>query len=126
MKTYCRILLLSVFSLPAWADPISARAVLLNAVYGEVPISQPQSVRLKVISGPAKGCVLQASAYLNKPHRRYEFHVPNNVCEVNQQVIEVGQVVRGQHAIKGAMANSGMGRDYLIANKGLTVTLALE
>ncbi|WP_373019589.1 hypothetical protein [Thiomicrorhabdus sp.] len=105
--------------LPAYAGEPPTRAILLNAVQGD----KPQKVSMRVTQGQAKGCILEANAFLNKQRLRYEYDLSSSQCVKDGQVIPVGRVVRGQHNIKGTMANSGMGRDYLISNKGVNVTL---
>lgn len=102
----------------------TVRAMLLTPVSGEISSSQPQPVQLKVLTGEAKGCVLNGSAVLNRKRLRYEYDLPNNLCEIAGRNIQVGHIVRGQHNIKGTMANSGMGRDYLLSKKGLEVNLS--
>ncbi|MDX1347955.1 MAG: hypothetical protein R3189_06880 [Thiomicrorhabdus chilensis] len=109
-------------SFPAYAEP--TRAILLTPVQGAIPASNPQTVKLEIVQGEAKGCTAQGTAFLNPKRLRYEYDLMPINCVKNGQRIPVGQVVRGQHNIKGTMANSGMGRDYLISNKGVTVTLA--
>lgn len=102
----------------------STRAVLITPVQGAIPASNPQTVKFEIVQGPAKGCTAQGTAFLNPKRLRYEYDLMPINCIKHGQKIRVGQVVRGQHNIKGTMANSGMGRDYLISNKGVTVTLA--
>ncbi len=104
----------------------STQAILLNALQGSVTLTQPQPIRLLIISGPAEGCIAEGSAVLNPIRLRYEFTLQPINCVKNGQQILVGQVVRGQHNIKGTMANAGMGRSYLISNKGVTVTLTFQ
>ncbi len=104
------------------AEP--TRAVLLTPIQGSFSKTAPADVKLLVTEGQAKGCIIQGTAYLNKKRLRYEYQLAPVNCIKNGQKIDVGQVVRGQHNIKGTMANSGMGRDYLSSNKGVTVTLA--
>lgn len=116
-------LLYAPWSVQAQTDQ-THRAVLLNAIYGKVSQSDPQKVRLLITQGPAKGCIVRGSAYLNPRRLRYEYDLKPVKCIKNGHSIVVGTVVRGQHNIKGTMANSGMGRDYLISNKGVTVTLS--
>ena len=119
-------------ALPSHADfkPLNAsnstQAVLLNALQGSVTLTQPQPIRLLIISGPAEGCIAEGSAVLNPIRLRYEFTLQPINCVKNGQQILVGQVVRGQHNINGTMANAGMGRSYLISNKGVTVTLTFQ
>ncbi|MDX1352264.1 MAG: hypothetical protein R3254_04575, partial [Thiomicrorhabdus sp.] len=74
-------------------------------------------------TGKAKGCKAHGTAHLNHQRLRYEFKLQPIVCIKQGQAIPVGTVVRGQHNIEGTMANSGLGRDYLVSNKGVTVTL---
>ncbi|MGM0541538.1 MAG: hypothetical protein ACQEQR_03760 [Pseudomonadota bacterium] len=100
------------------------RAKLLNSIYGEITKDQPQAVKLLIVKGPAKGCVVEGTAFLNFKRLRYEFNLAPINCIKNGEKINVGTVVRGQHNVEGTMANSGMGRSYLISNKGVTVTLA--
>ena len=103
-------------------ERLPTRAILLNAVQG----AEPQPVKLLVIQGEAKGCVIEGTASYNKKRYCHEYDLGTVHCEINGHKIPVGHVVRGQHNIKGTLANSGMGRDYLITNKGVTVTLANE
>ncbi|MDG6774356.1 hypothetical protein QCB45_08425 [Thiomicrorhabdus sp. ZW0627] len=114
--------LIATATLPAYADQ-ATRAVLLNPVVGEISPSNPQKVSLMVTEGQAEGCIFEADAFLNQRRLRYEYNLTSTECVKNGQTIPVGHVVRGQHNIKGTMANSGMGRDYLITNKGVSVTL---
>ncbi|MDG6778637.1 hypothetical protein QCB44_07960 [Thiomicrorhabdus sp. zzn3] len=102
------------------------RAILLTPVVGQPTPASPQPVRFEIIQGQAKGCLAYGNAYLNNQRKRYEYKLKPVNCVKNGQTVTVGQVVRGQHNIKGTMANSGMGRSYLISNKGVTVTLAYE
>ena len=99
------------------------RAILLNPIQGDINQAEPQAVNLLITEGQAKGCKAEGSAYLNKQRKRYEYNLAPIHCIKNGQVIPVGQVVRGQHNIKGTMANSGMGRTFFVTNKGVTVTL---
>lgn len=123
IPTLSSLLILSFgFSFPAYGE--ATRAVLLTPVKGAIPVSTPQPVKLEIVQGPAKGCTAEGTAFLNQKRLRYEYDLMPVNCIKNGQRIRVGQVVRGQHNIKGTMANSGMGRDYLISNKGVTVTLA--
>lgn len=110
----------------AFSKEDSVNAKLLNPVSGNVSPDHPQPVKLLITNGPAKGCVLSATAVLNRKRLRYEYHLPNPQCQIDGQMVKVGHVVRGQHQIKGTMANSGMGRDYLLSKKGLEVTLAYQ
>lgn len=106
----------------SYAEETQTRAILLNSVIGAIPASQPQAVKLLIVSGEAKGCIATGGAYLSS--QRHEFILNPINCIKNGKKINVGQVVRGQHNIKGTMANSGMERSYLVSNKGVTVTLA--
>ena len=108
----------------SYAEETQTRAILLNPVIGAIPASQPQAVKLLIVSGEAKGCIATGGAYLSSERQRHEFILNPINCIKNGKKINVGQVVRGQHNIKGTMANSGMGRSYLVSNKGVTVTLA--
>lgn len=99
-------------------------AIFLNGLYGEATQQNPLPVRLKVISGKAKGCIIEGQAVLNKNHRRYEYTLQTPQCFHQGEAVPVGTVVRGQHNIPGTMANSGMGRGYWFSNKGLIVTLS--
>ncbi len=103
-------------------EPLPTRAILLNAVYG----TETQPVKLLVIQGEAKGCVIEGTASYNKSRFCHEYDLGTIHCEKDGHNIPVGNVVRGQLNITGTLANSGMGRDYLITNKGVTVTLANE
>lgn len=117
---------LILLSLPfaASSEPLPVRAIMLNALYGDIPRHQPQPVQLKVIEGQAKGCLIKGTAYLNKPRRRYEYTLTPPHCRSAGQNVPIGLVVRGQHNIIGTMANSGMGRPTSFSNKGLIVTLS--
>jgi hypothetical protein len=108
----------------AFSQTDSTRAILLTPIMGEVSPQQPQKVRLEITQGAAKGCQVEGTAHLNKRRMRYEFNLNPAHCVKNGKTIPVGHVVRGQHNIKGTMANSGMGRDYLVSRKGVEVTLA--
>lgn len=99
-------------------------AIFMNGLYGEATQHKPLPVKLKVISGKAKGCIIQGKAVLNKQHRRYEYSLQTPHCLYQGKEVPVGTVVRGQHNIPGTMANSGMGRGYWFSNKGLIVTLS--
>jgi len=105
------------------AEPIT-RAILMTPIQGQPTQDNPSPVELIITTGEAKGCKAQGTAYLNHQRLRYEFKLQPIHCIKHGQVISVGTVVRGQHNIKGTMANSGLGRDYLASNKGVTVTLA--
>jgi len=102
------------------------RAVLLTPIKGQPTQAKPYPVKLMIINGQAKGCEAVGKAHLNVQRLRYEYQLQPVICIKQGKAISVGTVVRGQHNIKGTMANSGMGRDYLISNKGVTVTLAYE
>ena len=118
-------LTLGFASFSAHAAPNSpTRAILLNAIQGDINQAHPQTVNLLITEGQAKGCQVQGYAFLNKQRKRYEYKLAPINCVKNGQPIKVGQVVRGQHNIKGTMANSGMGRTFFVTNKGVTVTLA--
>ncbi|QCU90967.1 hypothetical protein [Thiomicrorhabdus sediminis] len=105
---------------------VNARAILLNPVIGKIHPDQPKTVNFRVLTGPAKNCILSAKAHLD-PHRlRHIYQLSNNICQIDGQNILLGGVVRGQHNIVGTMANSGMGRRYLISNKGVEVTLSVK
>ncbi|WP_237261757.1 hypothetical protein [Thiomicrorhabdus immobilis] len=125
-KPTVKLIAISLFgiALSSHAAEQVTRAILLNSIQG--PISQTSStpVKLLITQGNAKGCVAQGVAFLNPKRLRYEFNLEPVNCVKNGHKIPVGTVVRGQHNIKGTMANSGMGRKYLISNKGVTVTLA--
>lgn len=116
-------LALGFLATPTHALELETRAELLNAVQGDINQSSPQPVRLIITQGPATGCEVTGTAFLNKQRQRYEYTLNPTNCIKNGQPIHVGTVVRGQHNIKGTMANSGMGRDYFVTNKGVTVTL---
>ena len=100
------------------------RAVLLNSIQGDINQSNPQPVHLLITQGQAKGCKANGLAFLNKKRKRYEFKLAPIHCIKNGHPIPVGNIVRGQHNIKGTMANSGMGRAYFVTNKGVTVSLS--
>ncbi len=122
------LLSIALFStaLSSHASEETTRAILLNSINGEITQTQPQPVKLLIVKGPAKGCLAEGTAFLNFTRLRYEFNLAPINCVKNGKKIVVGTVVRGQHNIKGTMANSGMGRSYLISNKGVTVTLAFQ
>ena len=117
------LLLLGIHSV-SYAEEQTYRAILLNSIQGAHSQAQPADVKLLITSGEAKGCTVQGQAYLNRKRLRYEFNLAPIECIKDGQKIRVGQIVRGQHNIKGTMANSGMGRNYLVTNKGVAVTLA--
>jgi len=128
--TVCKItaVLISSFTLTsllstAHAAEDQTRAVLLNSVQGNHSQDTPIPVSLLITQGKAKGCIAKGKAYLNKQRLRYEYQLEPIHCIKDGQPVEVGQVVRGQHNIMGTMANSGMGRNYLISNKGVSVSL---
>ncbi|MEA3405846.1 MAG: hypothetical protein U9R28_08920 [Pseudomonadota bacterium] len=102
------------------------RAVLLNSIQGAINQTQPQPVKLLITQGQAKGCKASGTAFLNKQRMRYEFTLAPINCIKNGQKIPVGTIVRGQHNIKGTMANSGMGRKFFISNKGVAVSLSFK
>jgi len=102
------------------------RAILLTPVQGQPTQANPYPVNLMIVNGQAKGCKAHGTAHLNNQRLRYEYNLQPVNCIKQGHVIPVGTVVRGQHNIKGTMANSGLGRDYLITNKGVTVTLTDE
>ncbi|MDX1795531.1 MAG: hypothetical protein R3219_02295 [Hydrogenovibrio sp.] len=116
---------LSLLGLTA-SQAAETRAILLNPVMGDIPQSAPKPVRLKVLNGEAKGCIIQGNAFLNKKRFRYEYQLHPASCVKNGRIISVGQVVRGQHHLVGTMANSGLGRDYYLSKKGLKVSLTYE
>ncbi len=127
-----RILSLNLLSIALFSTALSShaqdttRAMLLNPIQGEVTQTQPQPIKLMIVAGQAKGCTAEGTAVINPKRLRYEFELAPINCIKNGERIAVGQVVRGQHNIKGTMANSGMGRKYLISNQGVTVTLAYQ
>lgn len=110
-------------SLSTFASEQNNRAILLTAIEGSYTVANPKPVKLLITTGAAKGCLAEGNAYLNKKRLRYEFNLAPINCIKNGQKISVGNIVRGQHNIKGTMANSGMGRDYLVSNKGVIVSL---
>lgn len=122
------LLSIALFSaaLSSLATEETTRAILLNSINGKITQAQPQPVKLLIVKGPATGCLAEGSAFLNTKRLRHEFNLAPINCVINGKKIVVGTVVRGQHNIKGTMANSGMGRSYLISNKGVTVTLAFQ
>lgn len=99
------------------------RAVLLNSVQGHISPQNPQAVRFEITQGPAAGCTAHGHAFLNPKRLRYEYTLAPVHCTKNGRQVPVGSVVRGQHMVKGTMANSGMGRSVLITNKGVSVSL---
>jgi hypothetical protein len=107
----------------AQTDPAPTRAVLLTSVQGHISQQTPQAVRFEIVQGPAAGCIAKGHAFLNDKRMRYEYALEPVNCIKDGHEVHVGSVVRGQHLIKGTMANSGMGRSTLITNKGVTVTL---
>ena len=110
-------------SLTSHASEQTNRAILLTSIEGSYTVANPKPVKLLITTGAAKDCIAEGNAYLNKKRLRYEFNLAPINCIKNGQIIPVGNIVRGQHNIKGTMANSGMGRDYLVSNKGVTVSL---
>jgi len=102
------------------------RAVLLNNIQGDINQANPHAVNLLITQGQAKGCKANGTAFLNKQRMRYEFTLAPITCVKNGQNIPVGTVVRGQHNIKGTMANSGMGRNFFSSNKGVAVSLSFQ
>ena len=122
LATSILFLALSSITLTCHATDEINRAILLNPIIGD----QAQTVKLLITEGSAKDCQAQGIVTLNKKRLRYEFALEPINCIKNGQSIKVGQVVRGQHNILGTMANSGMGRKFLVSNKGVTVTLAQE
>jgi len=106
------------------AQASDTEVIFMTGLYGEATKSNPLPVQLKVISGKAKGCIIEGQAVLNKQHRRYEYTLKTPQCFHQGEAIPVGTVLRGQHNIPGTMANSGMGRGYWFSNKGLIVTLS--
>ena len=118
------VLVLGVLGAGGSAQASGVEAIFLNGLYGNATPENPSPVKLKVISGKAKGCIIQGKAILNKSHRRYEYTLETPHCFYQGKAVPVGTVVRGQHNIQGTMANSGMGRGYWFSNKGLIVTLS--
>ncbi|WP_178862887.1 hypothetical protein [Thiomicrorhabdus cannonii] len=104
-------------------DAVATRAVLLNSVQGHISPQNPQAVRFEIVEGAAAGCIANGHAFLNPKRLRYEYTLEPVNCIKDGREVHVGSVVRGQHMVKGTMANSGIGRAYLITNKGVTVTL---
>ena len=120
-----KIIGISLFgvSLTSHAAEQNNHAILLTTIEGSYTPANPKPIKLLITTGSAKGCIAKGNAYLNKKRLRYEFNLVPINCIKNGQKISVGNIVRGQHNIKGTMANSGMGRDYLVSNKGVTVSL---
>lgn len=117
-------MVVSMLGLPVAVEAEETRAIFLNGLYGDATSQNPLSVKLEVINGKAKGCIIEGTAVLNKRHRRYEYTLQTPQCQYEGQTVPVGTLVRGQHNIPGTMANSGMGRGYWFSNKGLIVTLS--
>jgi hypothetical protein len=117
-------LVFGVLGMPGLAQADETKAIFLNGLYGDATPQNPLPVKLEVINGKAKGCIIEGQAVLNKRHRRYEYTLQPPQCVHQGQKVAVGTLVRGQHNIPGTMANSGMGRGYWFSNKGLIVTLS--
>lgn len=117
-------IMFSLFGVGFSVQAADTEAIFLNGLYGEATQQNPLPVKLKVISGKAKGCIIEGKAILNKNHRRYEYSLQTPQCFHQGEAVPVGTVLRGQHNIPGTMANSGMGRGYWFSNKGLIVTLS--
>lgn len=117
-------MVVSMLGLPGAVQAEETRAIFLNGLYGDATPQNPLPVKLEVINGKAKGCIIEGEAVLNKRHRRYEYTLQPPQCVHQGQKVAVGTLVRGQHNIPGTMANSGMGRGYWFSNKGLIVTLS--
>ncbi|WP_321325828.1 hypothetical protein [Thiomicrorhabdus sp.] len=130
LKTHFITLSISCLTLASFSTNSSAaeqtRAILMTQIQGQPTQSNPYPVELKIVQGPAKGCKVYGTAHLNAKRLRYEYKLQPVNCIKNGHAVSVGTVVRGQHNIKGTMANSGLGRDYLVSNKGVTVTLSNE